>query len=153
MSVTPNYVPREYKTINTMLVVKDARKALRFYNNAFGAEIINEFVDPTGHVIYSEMKIDDTIIMLSEEDSRYQLSPESTGHSGVILQIYTGDAEGLFESAVMAGAKEIFPVKAQFYGDRAGRVVDPFGHQWIIATHTEDVPPNELKRRFDQLYS
>ncbi len=153
MSVTPNYVPRTYKTINPLLVVKDARRALRFYNNAFGAETLMELVEPSGRVAHAEMRIEDTVLLLAEEDPRYQLSPESTGGAGVILQIYTGDVEGLFEAAVMAGAREVFPVREQFYGDRSGRVIDPFGHQWIIATHTEDVPPNEVKRRFDQLYS
>jgi PhnB protein len=153
VSVTPNYVPRTYKTINPLLVVKDARRALRFYNNAFGAETLMELVEPSGRVAHAEMRIEDTVLLLAEEDPRYQLSPESTGGAGVILQIYTGDVEGLFEAAVMAGAREVFPVREQFYGDRSGRVIDPFGHQWIIATHTEDVPPNEVKRRFDQLYS
>lgn len=153
MSIMPNFVPRDYKTVNVQLVVKDAERALKFYNNAFAAEITMKLVSPEGKVIHAEMKIEDTIIMLSEEDSRYNLSPETTGSTGVVIQLYTGDAEGLFEAAIMAGAKEIFPVKEQFYGDRAGRVQDPFGHQWIIATHMEDVPPKELHKRFNELYS
>ena len=144
MSVTPNYVPREYKTINVMLVVKDAHKALKFYNNAFGAEITMQLEDPSGKIIHAEMKIDDTVIMLTEG--------EASGDSGIILQIQTGDAEALFESAVMAGATEVFPIEEQFYGDRAGRVKDPFGHQWIIATHIEDVSSRELQKRFNELY-
>lgn len=153
MSVVPNYVPREYKTINIQLVVKDAHKALKFYNNAFGAEITMKLEDPNGIVIHAEMKIDDTIIMLSEENPEFNLGPMSLGGSAVILQIYTGDAEGLFESAIMAGAEEVFPIRPQFYGDRAGRVKDPFGHQWIIATHMEDVPAREIQKRFNELYS
>lgn len=153
MSVTPNYVPRDYHTISASLVVRDIEKALRFYNNAFGAEVVNELKDGNGTPVFAEMKIDDTIVMLTKEDPAYQLSPETTGSSGVVIQIYTGDAEGLFESAIMGGATEVFPLKEQFYGDRAGRVKDPFGHQWIIATHVEDVPPAEMKRRFDQLFS
>ncbi len=140
MSVTPNYVPHEYKTINVILVVKDAHKALKFYNNAFGAEITMQLEDPSGKIIHAEMKIDDTIIMLAEG--------EASGDSGIILQIYTGDAEGLFESAVMAGATEVSAIEEQFYGDRAGRVKDPFGHQWIIATHMEDVTSREVQKRF-----
>lgn len=145
MSVTPNYVPREYKTINVMLIVNDAHKALKFYNNAFGAEINLKLEDPSGKIIHAEMKIDDTIIMLAEG--------ESSGESGIILQIYTGDAEALFESAVMAGATEVYPIEEQFYGDRAGRVKDPFGFQWIISTHIEDVTSKELQKRFNELYS
>jgi PhnB protein len=145
MSVTPNYVPREYKTINVMLVVKDAHKALKFYNNAFGAEVTMKLESPEGRVIHAEMKIDDTIIMLAEG--------ESSGDSGIILQVYTGDAEALFESAILAGASEVYPIEQQFYGDRAGRVKDPFGFQWIIATHIEDVTSKELQKRFNELYS
>ena len=144
MSVTPNYVPREYKTINIFLIVKDAEKALRFYNSAFRAEVVMKLVDPNGKVVHAQMRIDDTIIMLAEDD-------QNTSSS--LLQIYTGDAEGMFEAAISAGAKEVYPIEEQFYGDRAGRVIDPFGHQWIIATHMEDVPPKEMHRRFNELYS
>ena len=153
MSIMPNYVPREYKTVNVMLIVKDAHKALKFYNNAFAAEIMMELKSPEGVVVHAEIKIEDTIIMLAEEDPRYNLSPASLGGTGVVIHLYTGDAEGLFEGAMMAGAEEIFPVKEQFYGDRAGRVKDPFGHHWIIATHMEDVPAKEMQRRFNELYS
>lgn len=153
MSVTPNYVPRDFKTVNVFLIVKDAEKALRFYNNAFAAEVTMKLAAPNGKIVHAEMKIEDTIIMLAEEEGSMTLSPETTGNPGVVIQLYTGDAEGLFESAIMAGAEVVFPLKKQFYGDRAGRVKDPFGHQWIIATHEEDVPPKEMYRRFNELYS
>ncbi len=154
MSVTPNYVPREYKTINFTLIVKDADKAMRFYNSAFRAEVVMKMVDPSGKMIHAELRIDDTIIFLSEENNEAQnFCPSSVGSTGVVLQIYTGDAEGMFEAALSAGATEVYPIKEQFYGDRSGRVKDPFGHQWIIATHIEDVPPKEMQRRFNELYS
>ena len=151
MSVTPNFVPREYKTVTVSLVVKDIDRALKFYNAAFEAEIVSRLVDPTGKVVHAEIRKDDTIIMLSPETD-YQLSPESTGSGGVVLQLYTGDVEGLFESAVSAGAEVVFPIKEQFYGDRAGRVKDPFGYQWILATHVEDLSPQEISQRFHELY-
>lgn len=153
MSVMPNYVPREYKTVNVMLIVKDADKALRFYNSAFEAEVVMELKDANGFVVHAEIRIDDTIIMLAQENPEYNLSPESAGSTGVVIQLYTGDVEYLFNAAIRAGAEEIFPIKEQFYGDRAGRVKDPFGHHWIIATHVEDVTPKELQRRFHELYS
>jgi len=146
MSVAPNYVPRDFKTINFLLKVNDGEKALRFYNAAFGAEVIEKLVDPKGIIQYAEIKIDDTIIML-REDKNFQ------GASGVILQIYTGDAEGLFESVLKAGGVEVSGIHEQFFGDRAGRVKDPFGYEWVIATHMEDVPSKELKKRFDQTFS
>jgi PhnB protein len=146
MSVTPNYVPRDFKTINFLLKVNDGEKAIRFYNNAFGAEITEKLVDPKGIIQYAELKIDDTIIMLTEDKS-FQ------GASGVTLQIYTGDAEGLFESVIMAGGVELSGIHEQFFGDRSGRVKDPFGYEWVISTHMEDVPSKELKKRFDQIFS
>lgn len=145
MSVTPNYVPRDFKTINILLTVNDGEHALRFYNNAFGAEITEKLVAPDGVIQYAELKIEDTIIML-REDKAFE------GARGVQFQIYTGDAEGMFESAVTSGATEISKIHEQFYGDRSGRVRDPFGYEWIIATHMEDLPPKELKRRFDEMF-
>lgn len=145
MTVTPNYVPREYKTINVYLLVSDAEKALKFYNMAFGAEVTMKLVDPEGIIVHAEMRIEDTIIMLSQDAS-------FTGTSGIMLQLYTGDVEKVFESALLAGAKEIEPIKNQFYGDRAGKIQDPFGHQWKLATRVEEVPPRELYKRFNELY-
>lgn len=146
MSVTPNYVPRNFKTINVLLKVNDGEKALRFYNNAFGAEILEKLVDSEGIIQYAEIKIEDTILMLTED--KWFSEPR-----GIVLQIYTGDAEGLFESATMAGAEELSPISKHFYGDRSGRVKDPFGYEWVISTHMEDVPPQELRKRFESLYS
>lgn len=154
MSVTPNYVPREYKTINVILIVKDAQQALKFYNSAFGAEITLKLIDPkNGKVVHAEMRIEDTIIMVAEEDLSYYKSPETSGGTGVVIKLYTGDVEGVYENAVNAGAEEVRPIEEQFYGDRAGMVRDPFGHQWIIATCMETLAPSELHRRFNELYS
>lgn len=146
MSVTPNYVPRHFKTINVLLKVNDAERALRFYNNGFGAEVVEKLVDSEGVIKYAEIQIEDTILMITEDKNVGSIS-------GIVLQIYTGDAEGLYEAVVMAGAEELTPITKQFYGDRLGTVRDPFGIEWAIATHMEDVPPNELKRRFDELSS
>lgn len=146
MSVMPNYVPRSFKTINLLLKVSDGERALRFYNNAFGAEIIDKMVDGDGIIQYAEFKIDDTIVMLTEDKT-------FTKANGVVIQLYTGDAEAVFDSALMAGAEKIHPIEKHFYGDRSGKVKDPFGYEWVISTHMEDVPPNEIKKRFDSLYS
>lgn len=146
MSVTPNYVPRDFKTINIQLTVNSADRALRFYNNAFGAEITEKLVDPEGIVRYAEIKIEDTTIMLTEDKS-------FSGACGVTFKIYTGDAEGLYEAAVMAGAQEKSKIEPLLFGDRAGKVLDPFGYEWIIATHMEDVSASELHRRFDQQFA
>lgn len=145
MSVTPNYVPREFKTLNIILRVKDAHKALAFYNSAFGAEAIQLLESPDKVVIHLEMKIDDTIVMLTE-------SPEEINKSGVVLQLYTGDVFAVYESAIKAGCAEVSPISKQFNGDNSGRVKDPFGYEWILSTHVEDVSSREVKRRFNELY-
>jgi PhnB protein len=146
MSLSPNYVPRDFKTINFLLKVNDGEKALRFYNAAFGAEITEKLVDSAGIIQYAEIKIDDTTIILSEDRNFH-------GAIGMTLQIYTGDAEALLESVIKAGGIEICGIHRDFFGNRSGRVKDPFGYEWIVATHMEDVAPKELKRRFDQAFS
>jgi PhnB protein len=153
MSIIPNYVPNGYKSVNVLMVVKDAISALEFYNQAFGAETIILLKDPQGRVMYAEFKITDTIIMLTEENSNLNSAPSTLGGSSVVIYLYTGDAEALFEHAVKAGAEVLSPIEEQFFGDRSGRIQDPFGHQWIIATHMEDFSAHEIHQRFNQLYS
>lgn len=151
LSSIPNYVPSGYKTINIMLTVKNAEKALDFYNRAFGAQTTMELKGPDGVVGHAEMKIADTIVMLTEEGPNNE-SPLGLFGTPVTIQIYTPDCEGFFEEAVKAGAKVLLPISKQFYGDRAGLIEDPFGHRWIIATHEEDLTANELQHRFDDLF-
>lgn len=145
MSITPNYVPRRFKTLNFLLVVNDGEKALNFYNNAFGAEVVEKLIDPDGTLRYAEIKIDDTIVML-REDKSFQ------GATGVTLHLYTGDVEALCESAISAGAKEITKIHKMFFGDRLGTIEDPFGYRWVLATHMEDVSAAELHNRFNEMF-
>lgn len=151
MSIIPNYVPSSYKTVTPKIFVKNAEKALEFYNRAFGAETEMKLSDDSGRIVHAEFKLADTIIMLAEEDPGLNKAPTSVGSVSVVLQLYVPDVEGFFEEALRAGAEEVFPIASQFYGDRAGRLRDPFGHEWIIATHEEDVPFRELEKRFHQL--
>lgn len=140
----PNYIPSGFRTVNVMLAVKNAQHALEFYNRAFNAQELMRLTDPAGRILHAEIKINDSILMLTEDDG--------TGGNSSIIQLYVGDAEGFFEEAINAGCVEVYPLKKQFYGDRAGRVKDPFGHQWIIATHMEDVSPREMQKRFQKLF-
>jgi PhnB protein len=149
MSIIPNYVPQPYKTLNVQLVVKKAQEALDFYNRAFGAETIMKLVDPQGVIVHAQIRITDTVIMLSEENPDYNLGPKSLGGSSVILQLYVDDVETFVEEATTAGAQVIFPIKPQFYGDRAAKIRDPFGHEWIIATNTETLTISQIKERFE----
>lgn len=153
MSIIPNYVPSQYKTVNVLLTVRDAEKALQFYNRAFGAEVVMSLRDPNSQkIVHAEFKIADTIIMLAEENQAHNSAPTTPGGPAVTIQIYTGDAEAIFEEAQKAGAEVIVPIKKQFYGDRSGVLQDPFGHRWIIATHVEDLTANQLQERFNELY-
>lgn len=146
VSPIPNFIPSGFKSINLMLVVRDAMKAVEFYNRAFNAEEVMRLTDVNGKVVHSEIKINDTIIMLAEDDTQTHTP------GGVIIALYVGDVEGFTEEAVKAGCEVIYPIKQQFYGDRAGRIKDPFGYQWIIATHTEDVSASEMQKRFNDLF-
>ena len=150
-SLMPNYVPSGYKTVNLYLCVKDAHKALDFYNRAFGAEVIMKLENPQGIIEHAEMKISDTIIMLSEENPAYSKSPTTLGGTSVLIMLYCGDVDEVFQDAVKAGCEVVFPVKNQFYGDKAGRVQDPFGHQWILATHKENFTASEIQKRYSDL--
>lgn len=153
MSIIPNYVPNHYKTVNVMLTVRGAERALEFYNRAFGAEVETVLKDKEGKIIHAEFKIADTIIMLAEEVPGVNLGPQTLGGSAITLQVYTGDVEGMFEDALDAGAQLIFPIKKQFYGDRSGKIRDPFGHEWVLSTHMEDLTAKQIQQLFNELYS
>ena len=152
-SPVPNYIPSGYKTLNVFLPVKNAPKALEWYNRAFGAEEIMRLTDPNGVVVHAEMKMSDTIFMLVEEDDRFSKSPASLGGTSVIMQLYVGDVDAFAETAISQGAEIVYPIENQFYGDRAGRIKDPFGHQWILSTHRESVTANEMQKRFNNFFS
>lgn len=141
-------IPQGFHTITPHLVCKNASKAIDFYKSAFGAEPIRTHLTPDGKVMHAELKIGDSIVMLGEEFPDWKvLSPASLGGTGVFIHIYTDDVDSLFNRAVSAGSTVTMPVMDQFWGDRYGQVVDPFGHKWSIATHVEDVPEEEMEKR------
>lgn len=146
MAVKP--VPQGYHTATPYLVVKGASRAIEFYKTAFGATELMRFADPSGRIAHAEIKIGDSPIMLGDEHPEMGArSPESFGGSPVSIMLYVEDVDVVSKKALAAGAKEIRPVKDQFYGDRSGTVTDPFGHTWTISTHKEDVAPEEMQRR------
>jgi PhnB protein len=146
MAVKP--IPDGYHTVTPYLIVKDAARALEFYKKAFGAKETMRFPGPGGKVGHAEIKIGNSPIMLADEFPQMGASsPQTLGGSPVSLCLYVEDADGLFDRAVSAGAKVVRPLKDQFYGDRSGTVADPFGHVWTIATHKEDVSPEEMQKR------
>jgi PhnB protein len=141
-------IPKGYHTATPYLIIKDAAKAIEFYKKAFGAAEMMRMTQPDGRVGHAEIKIGNSPIMLADEFPEMGArSPQSLGGSPVSILLYVQDVDALTSQAITAGAKVVRPVKDQFYGDRSGSLEDPFGHQWHIATHVEDVPPEEMKKR------
>ena len=145
------HVPAGYHTVNSYFVVDDAAKAIDFYQRAFGAEERSRL--PMGDRIgHAEIRIGDTTLMLSDEWPEWNaLGPKSRGGATCSFVIYVPDADAAFRRAVEAGASVEKPVEDQFWGDRMGTVVDPFGHRWSLGTHVEDVTPEEMARRMRSL--
>ena len=143
--------PQGYHSVTPYLICKDAAKALEYYKKAFGAEELSRHEMPDGKVGHAEIKIGDSPVMLADEFPEMNaLSPQTIGGSPVSLMVYVDDVDDVFKRAIAAGGKETRPVENQFYGDRLGMMKDPFGHVWSIATHVEDVAPEEMKRRADE---
>ena len=141
-------VPEGYHNITPYLVIKGAAQAIDFYKKTFGATEIMRMNDPSGRIGHAELKIGDSHIMLADEYPEMKFrSPEAYGGSPVSLLLYVSDVDATVELAARNGARLEREVKDQFYGDRMGTIVDPFGHIWSIATHKEDVSPEEMKKR------
>ncbi len=147
-------VPEGYHSVTPYLCVKDAARALEFYQKAFGATELMRMADPSGRIGHAEIKIGDSIIMLADEFPEMGFrSPQSLGGSPVAFYLYVEDVDATVDQAVAAGAKLIREVKDQFYGDRSGQVEDVFGHIWYVATHKEDVAPEEIRQRAAAAFS
>lgn len=141
-------IPEGYHTATPYLIVRNAARAIEFYKKAFGATELMRMADPSGRIGHAEIRIGDSPIMLADEVPEMGFrSPESLGGSPVSILLYVEDVDAVFSQAVATGAKVQRPVADQFYGDRTGGVTDPFGHIWYIATHKEDVSPEEMRKR------
>jgi PhnB protein len=142
-------IPTGYHTVTPYLIVKGAAQAIEFYKQAFGATEHTRMADPSGKIGHAEILIGDSPVMLADEFPEMGIrGPQSLGGSTVNLLIYVEDVDNRFAQAIAAGGKIVRPLQDQFYGDRSGTLVDPFGHQWTVATHKEDVGGEELERRF-----
>ena len=142
-------IPEGYHSITPYLIISEAARAIHWYKTAFGAEEILRMDDPNGSkVTHAELKIGDSHIMLADEyPAMGYRSPKTLGGAGISLLLYVKDVDKVVKHAVEAGAKLERPVQDQFYGDRTGTIQDPFGHVWSIATHIEDVSPEEMQER------
>ena len=146
MPVKP--IPDGYSAVTPYITVRNAAAAIEFYTKAFGAEQTLRLDSPDGKVAHAEIRIGGSVIMLSEEEPKWgALSPETVGGTPCSIMLYVKDADAVFKRAVDAGATVTMEMADQFYGDRCGGIKDPFGHKWSIATHIEDVPPDEIGRR------
>jgi PhnB protein len=145
--------PDGYHAITPYLICHDATKAIEFYKAAFGATELMRMPAPGGKIGHAELKIGDSPIMLADEAPQMGYrSPKSIGSTPVSLLLYVENVDGVVERAVSLGAQLQKPVEDQFYGDRMGTVVDPFGHVWSVATHKEDVSMEEMSRRAAKLH-
>jgi PhnB protein len=144
----PKPIPEGYHSLNAYIAVDDARRAIDFYKRAFGAKERIVMPGPDGKIGHAEIEIGDSVVMLSDpfEQSAYRPPKEIGGISGGLL-LYVEDVDSTVQDAVDAGAEIRQPIENMFWGDRFGQITDPFGHVWQIATHVEDVPPEEMEER------
>jgi len=143
-------IPKGFSAITPYISVKDAQKAIEFYKKAFGAKEVGRIVMPDGTIGHAELEIGDSKILIANESPQWgNVSPESLGGSPVCLCLYVDDVDAVFANALKEGAKVQgeMEVTNQFYGDRAGSLIDPFGHIWTIMTHIEDVSFEEMQKR------
>jgi len=149
-----NAIPEGYHSITPYIIVNDAANAIDFYKHAFGAIEIYRHNSPDGKsVINAELKIGDSIILLSDEFPLGKCrSPKSIGGSAVTIHLYTEDVNRVFNQAISAGATVIMPVMDMFWGDRYGQLIDPYGHIWSIATHKQDLSSEEIQRTGEEVF-
>jgi PhnB protein len=143
-----HYIPKGYNAITPYLIIKGAAEAIEYYKKVFGATEVMRMPDPSGRIGHAELKIGDSHVMLADEfpEMDYR-SPVALGSSPVSMLLYVEDVDSTVGQAVAYGAKILKPVADQFYGDRSGFIEDPFGHRWAVATHIEDVSPEQMEER------
>jgi PhnB protein len=143
-------IPEGYHTATPYITVRDAAKAIDFYKRAFEATELNRMDGPDGKIAHAELKIGDSVIMLSDEMPGSETrSPQSLGGTASGIFLYVKDVDAAFHKATTAGAKATALPADMFWGDRYGKLVDPYGHVWSLATHKEDVAPAEMKKRIE----
>jgi len=148
MTNNVNPIPERYGSVTPYLILQDAARAIAFYKNVFGAIEEMRMDAPGGKIGHAELRIGGSIVMLADECPEMNArSPETVGGSRVIIHVYVEDVDAVVARALKEGAKLNQPVEDKFYGDRSGSVTDPFGHRWNIATHKEDLSPEEMKKR------
>jgi PhnB protein len=144
-------IPQGYHTVTPHLIVKDAPRAIEFYKKAFNAQELARMPGPDGKIVHAELKIGDSIVMLCDEFPEMgNKSPQTLGGTPLELFMYFENVDEAWDRAVKAGATSVMPLSNQFWGDRYGKLKDPFGHGWAVAQHVEDVSPEEMKKRHEE---
>jgi PhnB protein len=140
-------IPEGYHSVTPYLIIKGAAQAIDYYKTAFGATELFR-MEHNGQIGHAEIKIGDSPIMLADEQPEMKyLSPQTLGGTPVSIMIYVDDVDTIYKNAIDAGGVELKGLQDQFYGDRSGTLSDPFGHVWTVATHKEDVSPEEIEKR------
>jgi PhnB protein len=142
-----NPIPAGFHSLTPAITCKKAAAAIDFYKEAFGATEINRMPGPGGMIMHSELRIGNSVIFVSDEFPGTSAAPAPGSIPSSYLFFYTEDADGAFNRAVAGGSSVTMPIADMFWGDRYGRLTDPFGHSWGVATHVEDVSPDEMVRR------
>lgn len=149
-----SFIPSGYHTLTPYLSVHDGKAAVEFYTKAFGAkEKPGRMSGPDGKIMHTEIKIGNSHFMLADESQEWgNLCPKTLGKTTVQFMVYFKNADAVMQQAITAGGTMVKPVEMQFYGDRSGRLEDPFGYTWFIGTHVENVSPKEMAKRVAALY-
>jgi PhnB protein len=150
MSNPVRAIPEGYHTVTPYLTCKNSAQAIEFYKSVFGATEVMRMTGPDGKIGHAEIKIGDSHIMLADEFPGMSCAPTPGAMNPSALFVYLENVDATFNRAVAAGARVDMPLANQFWGDRYGKVTDPFGHQWGLAQHVEDVAPDEMKRRSEE---
>jgi PhnB protein len=151
MKSSTDHLPKDYHSVTPYLAIRDAVKAIEFYKRAFGATEKYSLLHPDGKVMHAEIKIGNSVIMISEEAPEWgAVSPEALGGCSTTFMIYVPDVDAAHAQAIEAGAKETMPVADQFWGDRMGGLIDPYGFKWCLATCIEDLSPEEMSSRYEE---
>src|SRR5580704_622559 len=150
MSNPVRAIPEGYHSISPSLTCKDAARAIEFYKSVFGATEIMRMPGPGGIIMHAELRIGDSVIFVNDEVPGIAVAPAPDGTPSSYLFLYTEDVDAVYNRAVSMGSKVAMPLENMFWGDRYGKVLDPFGHQWGVAQHVEDVAPAEMQRRSEE---
>jgi PhnB protein len=145
-----SYIPEGYNAVIPALAFRGAEAAIKWYKKVFGAKEKMRFDNPDGTIAHAEIVIGGDVIMISEENPEYNSSPKTLGGNSVNLCVYVPDVDDVMQKAIDNSAELVAAAKDEFYGDRSGRFIDPFGYRWIVATHIKDVSMEEMKKAMDE---